>query len=173
MRTYHNGIDQIFHETPFSCHGQGKGYPDIATRQFVKTLGDVLHPRIPILAIVDGDPYGIDILSVYKFGSRSLQHENAKLAAERIIWLGLKPSELTSVGIDRDKLLQITKHDEAKVSTHLTYPTSAQLTLMNQAFSLLRRSADVMPADWRLVSNFYTSSLSLTLKIAPPRLEKS
>jgi len=49
---------------------------------------------IPIMALVDGDTYGIDILSVYKHGSISLQHENAKLAAERVEWLGVWASEL-------------------------------------------------------------------------------
>jgi meiotic recombination protein SPO11 len=89
----------------------------------------------PVLALVDGDPYGIDILSVYKYGSRSLQHESTKLAAGRIKWLGLWSSELDecafshihldcshplclscSFGIDRDRLLPITNQDEKKVS---------------------------------------------------------
>ncbi|KAG6918055.1 hypothetical protein DXG01_016711 [Tephrocybe rancida] len=74
----------------------GKGYPDVATRHLLKTLGDVLPTRIPMLALVDCDPYGLDILSVYKFGSRSLQHENSKLAADRIVWLGVSSSELAT-----------------------------------------------------------------------------
>lgn len=49
---------------------------------------------IPILALVDGDAYGLDILSVYKHGSASLRHENAKLAAERVEWIGVWASEL-------------------------------------------------------------------------------
>ncbi|KAF5386230.1 hypothetical protein D9615_002673 [Tricholomella constricta] len=109
----------------------GKGYPDIATRHLVKTLADALPSQIPILMMVDGDPYGIDILSVYKYGSRSLQHENTKLAAERVVWLGLCASELESFGVLRDSLLPITKHDEAK------------------ALSMLRRPAAVMPNKWR------------------------
>ena len=50
--------------------------------------------RVPILALVDGDAYGIDILSVYKFGSTCMQHEKEQLAAERVQWLGLWSSEL-------------------------------------------------------------------------------
>lgn len=50
--------------------------------------------RVPILGIVDADPYGLDILSVYKYGSKSMQHENDKLAATRIKWLGLWASEV-------------------------------------------------------------------------------
>ena len=49
---------------------------------------------VPILGIVDADPYGLDILSVYKYGSKSMRHENDKLAATRIKWLGLWASEV-------------------------------------------------------------------------------
>jgi hypothetical protein len=56
--------------------------------------GRGLNLSAPVLALIDGDPYGIDILSVYKYGSRSLQHESTKLAAGRIKWLGLWSSEL-------------------------------------------------------------------------------
>jgi meiotic recombination protein SPO11 len=51
---------------------------------------------VPILALVDGDPYGIDILSVYKFGSLALKHEDSKLAAGRVEWAGIWASELQS-----------------------------------------------------------------------------
>ena len=85
------------------------------------------------MGVVDADPYGLDILSVYKYGSKSMQHENDKLAATRIKWLGLWASEVerydylnpdlgltdalsTSFGIKEDGLLPITKHDEKKVS---------------------------------------------------------
>jgi meiotic recombination protein SPO11 len=44
--------------------------------------------------LIDGDPHGIEILSVYKYGSRSLQHENDTLAAPRLEWLGLWLTEL-------------------------------------------------------------------------------
>jgi meiotic recombination protein SPO11 len=50
---------------------------------------------IPIVALVDGDAYGLDILSVYKYGSRSLRHQNDKRAAGRIEWLGIWISEVT------------------------------------------------------------------------------
>lgn len=50
--------------------------------------------RVPILALVDGDAYGIDIVSVYKFGSQALKHESERLAAERVQCIGLWSSEL-------------------------------------------------------------------------------
>ena len=42
----------------------GKGYPDVATRKFVKTVSEQLD--IPVYIIVDADPFGIDIMSAYK-----------------------------------------------------------------------------------------------------------
>ncbi|KAJ8076795.1 endodeoxyribonuclease [Marasmius tenuissimus] len=100
----------------------------MATRQLVKTLSDCLPKRIPVVALVDGDPYGIDILSVYKYGSRALSHENSKLAASRLKWLGVWSTELSGLGVDKDALIPITTHDEKK------------------ALSLLRKK---MPAKWR------------------------
>lgn len=89
-------------------------------------------PSIPIMGLVDGDAYGLDILSVYKYGSQNLRHENEKLAAHRIQWLGVRASELAgyraswpmisflkhfrSLNIHLDTLIPITKHDEKKVS---------------------------------------------------------
>ena len=49
---------------------------------------------IPILALVDADPYGMDILCVYKYGSLSLEHEGQQLAAGRLHWIGVRLSEL-------------------------------------------------------------------------------
>lgn len=84
------------------------------------------------MGLVDGDAYGLDILSVYRYGSQSMRHENEKLAAHRIQWLGVRASELTEYGaswstisfpkrfhsldIHLDALIPITKHDEKKVS---------------------------------------------------------
>ena len=74
---------------------QGKGYPDVATRHLVKSLADGLDASIPIVALVDCDPFGLDILSVYRYGSKGIQHENDHLATRRMKWLGLRTSELS------------------------------------------------------------------------------
>lgn len=54
----------------------------------------IYWPSIPFLALVDADAYGLDILSVYKFGSDSMAHEGHQLTAPRIEWIGIKGSEL-------------------------------------------------------------------------------
>jgi meiotic recombination protein SPO11 len=52
--------------------------------------------RVPVVALVDGDAYGLDIVSVYKFGSVALRHEADKLAAPRVECIGIWASELAS-----------------------------------------------------------------------------
>lgn len=48
------------------------------------------------MALVDGDPSGLGILSTYMDGSTAMRHESDKLAAgERIKWIGIHLSELS------------------------------------------------------------------------------
>lgn len=48
------------------------------------------------MALVDGDPSGLSILSTYMGGSTAMRHERDKLAAgERIRWVGIHLSELS------------------------------------------------------------------------------
>lgn len=42
----------------------GKGYPDVATRMLVKLLSDKMD--LPVYIIVDADPFGVDIMLIYR-----------------------------------------------------------------------------------------------------------
>lgn len=42
----------------------GKGYPDVATRMLVKMLSDKLD--LPVYVFVDADPFGVDIMLIYR-----------------------------------------------------------------------------------------------------------
>ncbi|KAJ3505000.1 hypothetical protein NMY22_g17732 [Coprinellus aureogranulatus] len=122
----------------------GKGYGDIATRHLVSSLSDALPRTIPVTALVDCDPHGVDILSVYRYGSKSMQHENDSLAAPRIKWLGLRTSELPGLGIDYDSLLPITKQDEKKILAMLRRPNLPRKWKMELMRCLhLRRKAEI------------------------------
>lgn len=46
---------------------QGKGYPDVCTRQLLVRL--CLELKLQALALVDADPHGYEIFLTYKFGS--------------------------------------------------------------------------------------------------------
>ncbi|KAF2230216.1 DNA topoisomerase IV, alpha subunit [Viridothelium virens] len=75
----------------------GKGYPDIATRAFLRALVVPstwnLFSSPKSYALVDYDPDGLAILSTYKHGSRALPHENMDIAIGTIEWLGLNSSQ--------------------------------------------------------------------------------
>ncbi|XP_015363355.1 PREDICTED: meiotic recombination protein SPO11 [Diuraphis noxia] len=93
----------------------GKGFPDINTRLFVKQLSCKLN--IPILVLVDANPFGIEIMCVYRFGSNSMVHQNEMLCVPSIKWLGIYPTEIESLNLpsialtnlDKDRLKSLLK----------------------------------------------------------------
>lgn len=105
---------------------QGKGYPDLSTRAFLRRLS-MSYPRESkppaLLALVDHDPDGIAIMSTYKHGSEALSHENNDLVVPQLQWLGVKREDLMSVGscfggdggTDPERgLLRLTQRDRVK-----------------------------------------------------------
>jgi len=109
----------------------GRGYPDISTRELVHNLSEGVPNSIPCLALMDADPHGLDILSVYKYGSQKLKHEGETLESPKLKWIGLRFREIDSLGLDIDALLPFTKYDHQK------------------AVAMLKRSNEVLPNRWR------------------------
>ncbi|KDN50717.1 hypothetical protein RSAG8_01215, partial [Rhizoctonia solani AG-8 WAC10335] len=99
----------------------GKGYPDLATRQLVSIFSNELPEHIPILCLVDADSHGMDILSVYKFGSKAMAHE--ELAADRVEWIGVKRGDLEQIGIPVSEMLETTAADVRKAQSMLRSET--------------------------------------------------
>ncbi|CAG8961776.1 hypothetical protein HYFRA_00006319 [Hymenoscyphus fraxineus] len=86
-----------------------KGYPDIQTRQFLHLLS-TQHASCPIFALVDFDPDGLGILSIYKHGSAALAHE-PNLAVPSIQWLGVRSHDFLHEELDLQGLLRLTSRD--------------------------------------------------------------
>ena len=112
-----------------------KGQPDVATRLFLRKLRYSL--KIPVLALVDSDPYGLKILSVYMKGSmnmstcltrrapacplcslaqnavraRSPGYDSSNLTTPDIKWLGVRPSDLDRFNIPQQCRLPMTDED--------------------------------------------------------------
>jgi len=86
-----------------------KGQPDVATRLFLKKLKQTL--RIPVLALVDSDPYGLKILSVYMKGSMNMSYDSSNLTTPDIKWLGVRPSDLDRFNIPQQCRLPMTEED--------------------------------------------------------------
>ncbi|XP_072757790.1 meiotic recombination protein W68 [Anoplolepis gracilipes] len=88
----------------------GKGYPDINTRMLVNILSEKIG--LPVYIIVDADPFGVDIMLLYRFGSSTLSRQNDRLACPNARWLGIHPSESIILGM---KTISLTKTDCVKL----------------------------------------------------------
>ena len=86
-----------------------KGQPDVATRLFLRKLRYTL--KIPVLALVDSDPYGLKILSVYMKGSMNMSYDSSNLTTPDIKWLGVRPSDLDRFNIPQQCRLSMTEED--------------------------------------------------------------
>ncbi|KAM3617123.1 uncharacterized protein V6R79_002478 [Siganus canaliculatus] len=98
----------------------GKGVPDVNSRLMVRKLWDALH--IPIFALVDADPHGIEIMCIYKYGSVAMSFEAHSLTVPSVMWLGLLPSDLQRLRVPEEALIPLTKRDEDKLSSLLQRP---------------------------------------------------
>lgn len=99
----------------------GKGYPDIATRALLHFLSTPSPQNgfasPPVYGLVDCDPDGLAILSVYRNGSMALSHENADLCVPSLKWLGLRNEHMIIGGDDihaNQGLLTLTTRDRRK-----------------------------------------------------------
>ncbi len=90
----------------------GKGQPDMATRMFVKLIRKELN--LPVLGLMDADPYGLDILRVYTIGSKALSFETNEMAVSDIKWLGLLPSDLDEYGIPNNARIPMSPRDKKR-----------------------------------------------------------
>jgi len=86
-----------------------KGQPDVATRMFLSRIYTEL--AIPVLGLVDSDPYGLKILSVYMSGSKNMSYDSASLTTPNIQWLGLRPSDLNKYALPDQCRLDMTPND--------------------------------------------------------------
>ncbi|XP_041860544.1 meiotic recombination protein SPO11 [Melanotaenia boesemani] len=93
----------------------GKGVPDVNSRLMVRKLWDELH--IPIFALVDADPHGIEIMCIYKYGSVAMSFEAHSLTVPSVMWLGLLPSDLQRLRVPKDSFIPLTKRDESKLES--------------------------------------------------------
>ncbi|KAG7373543.1 DNA topoisomerase VI subunit A [Nitzschia inconspicua] len=100
--------DRFYHKYPCIVI-TAKGQPDVATRMFLARITNEL--QIPVLGLVDSDPYGLKILSVYMSGSKNMSYDSAKLTTPDIMWLGLRPSDLNKYDLPEQCRLDMTEND--------------------------------------------------------------
>ena len=73
-----------------------KGFPDLATRAFLKRL-QTTHPHVPFLGLVDWNPSGVLILNTYRAGGRTSSSvlESSRYALD-VKWLGVRSGDLVT-----------------------------------------------------------------------------
>lgn len=86
-----------------------KGAADIATRMFLKRLSKELN--LPVFSLVDSDPYGHYIHSIYLRGSKRLSYESPFLATPDVKLLGVLTRDLDKYKIPNDCRLPMNKMD--------------------------------------------------------------
>lgn len=98
----------------------GKGSADIATRSFLRKLVKTL--KIPAFALMDSDPYGSYIYSVYLRGSKRLSYESPFLATPELKLLGVLSRDLDSYNIPKECWLKMTDKDIKRAKEMLKEP---------------------------------------------------
>ncbi|CAL8250756.1 unnamed protein product [Arctogadus glacialis] len=116
----------------------GKGFPDVNSRLMVRKLWDTLH--IPIFALVDADPHGIEIMCIYKYGSVAMSFEAHNLTVPSVRWMGLLPSDLQRLRVPQDMLIPLTQRDESKLHSLLRRPYLASQPSWQKEMDLMRQN---------------------------------
>lgn len=97
-----------------------KGYPDVNSRAFLNLIWRKLN--IPVFALTDADPYGMEIACCYKFGCYSSASEASYLTLPQMKWLGLLPSDVAQHTIPESRMINLTDSDEKKIQSLLKRP---------------------------------------------------
>jgi meiotic recombination protein SPO11 len=98
----------------------GKGSGDIATRAFLKML--VKELEIPAFALVDSDPYGHYIYSVFLRGSKRLSYESPFIATPELKLLGVLSRDLDEYKIPKAVRIPMQPADVKRVRDMLKEP---------------------------------------------------
>ncbi|OCT52499.1 Meiotic recombination protein rec12 [Cladophialophora carrionii] len=89
---------------------EAKGYPDLATKQFLRQVLDHATFSTPVFGVFDWDPDGICILKCYLYGSRNLAQEHDCNIPE-MRWVGLKAGDTTICQSANELSRQMSKRD--------------------------------------------------------------
>ncbi|KKM21878.1 hypothetical protein LCGC14_1631000 [marine sediment metagenome] len=94
-----------------------QGVGNVAVRMFLKRLSKDLN--LPVFSLVDSDPYGHYIHSVYLRGSKRLSYESPFLATPNIKLLGVLTRDLDHYKIPQEVRIKMTKQDEKRTKDML------------------------------------------------------
>ncbi|MCP4763755.1 MAG: hypothetical protein GY870_18435 [archaeon] len=94
-----------------------EGVGNVATRMFLKKINTAL--KLPTFCLVDCDPYGHYIYSVYIRGSKRLSYESPFLATPEMHLLGVLSKDLDEYNIDDKVRIEMDKNDMKRLDDML------------------------------------------------------
>jgi len=115
-----------------------QGVGNVAVRMFLKRLSKELN--LPVFSLVDSDPYGHYIHSVYLRGSKRLSYESPFLATPNIKLLGVLTRDLDAYKIPNEVRIPMNKTD-------------------------IKRTKDLLNEDFVKKNKKWESDLALALKL--------
>ncbi|XP_023293846.2 meiotic recombination protein W68 [Lucilia cuprina] len=95
-----------------------RGYPDISTRWILHKLW--IENQLPIYALVDGDPFGIEIMLIYRYGSMRQGLNANNLTCPQLKWLGIHPSDISHLMTQTEPLAE-NDYNKIKSLLHRSY----------------------------------------------------
>ena len=138
---YSESPAHLLHTAPVT-HLQGKGYPDLSTRRFLRSCLDCpcwsTTTPPPIFGLFDCDRDGINILQTYRQGSIALAHESASTVPE-MKWLGLRLDDVVTGAADDAPLLPLSLVDRERIRAMLARQVNGGDAVQQQCFSELQK----------------------------------
>lgn len=128
----------------------GKGVADIATRMFLRRLSKEL--QLPVFCLVDSDPYGHYIYSVYLRGSKRLSYESPFVATPKMHLLGVLSRDLELFEVPDECRMPLTDQDKKRCDQMLKEPYVMQNARWVEDLELMLTLGE--KAEIQALSNF-------------------
>ena len=97
----------------------GRGQPSRAERRLVQRLNHEF--KLPVLALMDADPWGMYIYSVIKQGSISLSYSEEKLATPDTKYIGLTVKDVETFKIPKEVTIKLNQLDVKRLNEMKNY----------------------------------------------------
>ncbi|TMW56697.1 hypothetical protein Poli38472_006707 [Pythium oligandrum] len=92
----------------------GRGFPDLATREFVSLLSRTLE--LPVIGLSDCNPFGLSIMLTYKLGSARMPLDTRPFGVD-IKWVGLRPSRIEQLDLPPTAFKELSSKDRARAKS--------------------------------------------------------
>ncbi len=102
----------------------GAGQPPRGCRRLLQRMSQEL--KLPIICLLDCDPWGHYIYSVIKQGSISLAFESTRLAIPEAKFLGIRAKDFVACGLDDAVKIDLTDNDVKRANEIAAYPWFAE-----------------------------------------------